>query len=121
MNFVFKLERVISTPSKNLDGVAHCKVLANVIEFMWFLENLGHNISIWTERPNTLDYKLATEEWLHLNQIPYHRLVFDRPKSPIFVDITPSEAQYYKHEAHNQIISDLFNEWKTVVKNTDVL
>ena len=38
MNFVFKLERVISTPSKNLDEVAHCKVLANVVEFMWFLE-----------------------------------------------------------------------------------
>ena len=121
MNFVFKLERVISTPSIDLDGVAHCKVLANVVEFMWFLENSGHNISIWTQRPNTLDYKLATEEWLHLNQIPYHRLVFDRPRSPIFVDVTPSEAQYYKHEAHNQIISDLFNEWKTVVKNTDVL
>ena len=121
MNFVFKLERVISTPSKDLDGVAHAKVLANVVEFMWFLENSGHKISIWTERPNSLDYKLATEEWLQLNQIPYNRLVFDRPKDPVFVDITPSEAQYYKHESDNKIISDLFNEWKEVVKNTDVL
>jgi hypothetical protein len=37
------------------------------------------------------------------------------------VDVTPSEAQYYKHETDNQIVSDLFNEWKKVVKNTDVL
>tara|TARA_R110000824_G_C14901409_1_gene645489 strand:+ start:57 stop:422 length:366 start_codon:yes stop_codon:yes gene_type:complete len=121
MNFVFKLERVISTPAKDINAVAHCKVLANVVEFMWFLENSGHNISIWTERPNTLDYKLATEEWLQLNQIPYNRLVFDRPTNPIFVNETPPEAQYFKHEYNNAIIAELFEEWKKVVKNTDVL
>ena len=121
MNFVFKLERVISSPALDIDAVPHCKVLANVIEFMWFLENAGHNITIWTQRPNTLDFKLATEEWLQLNQVPYNILVFDRPDNPVFVNETPSEAQYYTHETDNKIIADLFNEWKEVVKNTDVL
>ena len=120
MNLIFKMDGVIC---KHEDPMLmkHAQPLINVTEFMQWLTQQGHHITIWCERPNTLEMKMMTEDWLYVNQIPYDRLVFDRPKSPIFVDITPSEAQYYKHEAHNQIISDLFNEWKTVVKNTDVL
>ena len=123
MNFVFKLERVICTPSQDLDSVAYCKPLGNVVEFMWWLQNEGHNITIWSERPNSLDYKLATEEWLKLHQIPYGRLLFDRPTNPIFVDDTPPEAQYFKTrngDNDNDIIAYLFDEWKKVVKNTEI-
>ena len=112
MNFVFKLERVISTPALDIDAVPHCKILANVIEFMWFLENAGHNITIWTQRPNTLDFKLATEEWLQLNQIPFDRLIFDRPIDYINVDETPSHAKFYKHIGDLGIVAEMYEEWK---------
>ena len=120
MNFVFKLERVICTPAQDLNSVAFCKPLGNVVEFMWWLQNEGHGITIWSKRPNSLDYKLATEEWLKLHQIPYNRLLFDRPNNPIYVNDTPPEAQYFKSEGDNDTISYLFDEWKKVVKNTEI-
>ena len=85
---------------------------------MWWLQNEGHKITIWSNRPNSLDYKLATEEWLKLHQIPYNRLLFDRPSNPIFVNDTPPEAQYFKSEGDNETIAYLFDEWKKVVQNT---
>ena len=120
MNFVFKLERVICTPARDLDSVAHCKPLGNVVEFMWWLQNEGHKITIWSKRPNSLDYKLATEEWLGLHQIPYGRLLFDRPDNPIYINDTPPEAQYFRTEGDNETIAYLFEQWKEAVKNTEI-
>ena len=35
---------------------------------------------------------MMTEEWLYINQIPYNRLIFDRPNDPVFVDETPPKC-----------------------------
>tara|TARA_Y100000310_G_C20350626_1_gene654167 strand:- start:288 stop:659 length:372 start_codon:yes stop_codon:yes gene_type:complete len=118
MNLIFKLERVICTPAKEYQFVKNCKPLGNVIEFMNWLSGENHHITIWTERPNSLDFKLATEEWLMLNQIPYDRLLFDRPDNPVFVNDTPPEAQYWRNHGDNEIVATLFDEWKVRVQNT---
>ena len=59
---------------------------------------------------------MMTEEWLYLNQIPYDRLIFDRPKYPVFVDETPPNARYYKAWGDNDVVSQLFEEWIEWIK-----
>ena len=95
MHFVFDLDGVICTPAKGIqfgivEYVKNCKPIANVSEFMHWLKRNNHLIVIWCKRPNDLAVKLATEQWLELNEIPYDRLIFDRPDYPIFVNETPS-------------------------------
>ena len=111
MNFVFKLDGVICNEEDDVLK-KHCKPLVNVTEFMQWLQGNGHHLTIWCERPNTLEMKMITEEWLFINQIPFDRLIFDRPKSPIFVDDTPPNAKYYNAWGDNDIVSQLFEEWK---------
>ena len=41
--------------------------------------------------------KLTTEKWLELNEIPYDRLLFDRPDYPVFINETPSRTHYQEH------------------------
>jgi hypothetical protein len=55
---------------------------------------------------------MATKEWLADNQIPYDRLLFDRPYNPVMVTETPPNAKYYKHDTDLGIVTDLFEEWK---------
>ena len=68
-----------------------------------------------TEKQETitsLEEKVATETWLETEQIPFDRLLFDRPKSPIYVEETPPNAKYHKGVGDNDIIAMLFDEWK---------
>ena len=116
MNLVFKLDGVICNEEDVL-LMKHCRPLINVTEFMQWLTSEGNHITIWCERDNTLEMKLMTEQWLKINQIPYDRLLFDRPKDPIFVSDTPPNAKYYKVFGDNSIIEMLFNEWKEEVYN----
>ena len=110
MNLVFNLDGVICKEEDPL-LMAHASPLVNVTEFMqWVSKN--HHITIWCERENTLEMKMMTEQWLKLNQIPYDRLIFDRPKNPVFVDETPPNARYYRAWGDNQIVDMLFEEWK---------
>ena len=109
MNLVFNLDGVICTPAENY---TQCKPLANVVEFMQWLQTKKHHITIWACRPNTLQSKLATESWLEVEQIPYDRLLFDSPHEPIFVDETPPNSKYYTYYGDNSITSMLFEEWK---------
>ena len=111
MNLVFKLDGVICNEEDDLLK-KHCRPLVNVTEFMQWLQNNNHHITIWCERENTLEMKMMTEQWLELNQIPYDRLIFDRPKNPVFVDETPPNARYYRAWGDNQIVDMLFEEWK---------
>ena len=71
-----------------------------------------HEIIIWANRPNDLAVKLATENWLKLHDIKYHRLLLDKPDNPVFVDETPSHAKFYKHHGDLGIIAGLYEEWK---------
>ena len=121
MNLVFDLDGVICVPPTDLINhqyaiYDHCLPLANVTEFMQWLKKENHHITIWCSRPNDLGAKLATEEWLKMNQIPYDRLIFERPLEPIFVSDTPPNAKYYSDWGDNGIVSMLFDEWKGDIK-----
>ena len=79
---------------------------------MQWLKRNEHEIMIWTKRPNDLAVKFATEQWLDLHQVPYDRLLFDKPNDPVFVNETPSNAKYYGYDDDVQIVAMLFEEWK---------
>lgn len=108
MNLVFGLDGIICTPTIRY---SEAKPLANVTEFMQWLKKRNFHITIWAERPNTLESKLTTESWLKLNQIPYDRLLFDRPSDPVFVDETPPNSKYYRYYGDNSVVATLFEEW----------
>ena len=116
MKLVFSLDNVICTPPKGIqygivDYINNAKPIEDVAEFMsWAYDK--HEIIIWAERPNDLAVKIATEEWLKLHGIKYHRLLLDRPNNPVFVDETPSHAKFYKHIGDLSITSSLYEEWK---------
>ena len=107
MNLVFGLDGVICHRDKPL---------ANVIEFMQWLKIKNHHITIWSTRDNTLESKLKTERWLKMEQIPYDRLLFDKPDQPVFVDDTPPNAKYFRTFGDNDIVSTLFEEWIEDIK-----
>ena len=111
MQIVFNMDGVICKPEDKILWKFSQPIL-NVTEFMQWLKKNGHTITIWCERENTLENKIVTEQWLMLQQIPYDRLLFDRPKNPIFINETPANAKYHKHIDDNDIVAMLFEEWK---------
>lgn len=121
MNFVFNLDGVICTPPKGIqfgivEYVNSSKPIANAIEFIQWLHK-DHKIVIWTNRPNDLSVKLATEQWLKLHQVAYDRLIFDRPDDAIYVNETPSNAKYFSYDEDVKIVGTLFEEWKQEWRN----
>jgi len=112
MNLVFGMDGVICTPCKDYRDVERAKLLTNVREFMGWLKKNEHHITIWCKRPNSLDWVMATKEWLADNRVPYDRLLFDRPYNPIMVSETPPNTKYYKHDTDLAMIADMFEEWK---------
>ena len=120
MHFVFDMDGVICTPAKGIQfGIAeyveNCKPIDNVSQFMNWLKENDHLIVIWCNRPNDLAVKLSTESWLELNEIPYDRLLFDRPDYPIFVNETPCNAQYFNYDNETRTVAMLFEEWKECI------
>ena len=116
MNLVFGMDGVISTPCRVYEDVERSKPITNAKEFMDWLRDKGHHITIWCKRPNSLDWVMATKEWLADNQIPYDRLLFDRPYNPVMVTETPPNSKYYKHDNDLMIVADMFEEWKDYVR-----
>ena len=117
MKFVFDLDGVICTPPKGIqfgviEYIEKSKPIANAIEFMTWLKQKEHDIIIWTNRPNDLAVKFATEQRLDIHQVPYQRLTFDRPDDAIYVNETPCNAQYMDYDDDTRIVSMLFEEWK---------
>jgi hypothetical protein len=112
------LDGVICTPPEGIqfgivEYVKHSKPIANATEFMqWLRKEEGHDIVIWSRRPNDLAVKFATEQWLDLNQVPYDRLIFDRPNDPVYVNETPANAKFYSYDDDVAIVAALFEEWK---------
>ena len=122
MKFVFDLDGVICTPPKGIqfgviEYIENSKPIANAIEFMTWLKQKEHDIVIWTNRPNDLAVKFATEQWLDLHQVPYQRLLFDRPDDAIYVNETPNNARYYAYDDDVKVVAELFEEWKKEWKN----
>ena len=116
MKIVFNLDDVICTPAKGIkfgvtDYIDNCKPIEDTVEFMTWL-NKSHHITIWCERPNDLAVKMQTEQWLRLHQVPYDRLIFDRPSNYINVDETPSHAKFYKALGDLGIIAEMYEERK---------
>ena len=117
MNLVFNLDGVICTPPKGMKvgiytHMESCLPIEDTNEFMQWCHKNGHHITIWAQRPNDLAVKVATEAWLEMNQVPYDRLLFDRPRKAIFVDETPSSCKYYTHSDDLYTVAELFEEWK---------
>ena len=117
MNLVFSLDHVICTPPKGMKvGIYNymdsCLPIEDTNEFMQWCKKNGHHITIWTERPNDLAVKVATEAWLDMNQVPYDRLLFDRPHDYITVDEAPSHAKFYKHIGDMSVVAEMYEEWK---------
>ena len=116
MKLVFDLDNVICTPPKGIKFVVieyinNAKPIEDVAEFMaWCYDR--HEIIIWANRPNDLAVKLATEKWLELHSIKYHRLLLDKPDSHVYVNETPSHAKFYKHLGDLGIVAELYEEWK---------
>ena len=124
MKFVFQLDGVICTPPEGVqfgivEYVQHSKPIANAAEFMHWLRKEGHGITIWSKRPNDLAVKFATEQWLDLHQVPYDRLIFDRPDEAIFVNETPANAKYFAYDDDVAIMAALFEEWKEWTTNKE--
>ena len=94
------------------DYIKNVLPIEDTTEFMQWCKQQGHHITIWCERPNDLAVKVATETWLELNQVPYDRLLFDRPSSYVSVDETPSHAKFYKHIGDLGIVAEMYEEWK---------
>ena len=117
MKLLFNLDDVICTPAKGInfgvvEYVKHCKPIEDTTEFMLWLKKNDHHITIWCERPNDLAVKLATEEWLKLNQVPYDRVLFDRPSNYVSVDEVPAHAKFYKHLGDLGRVAGIYEEWK---------
>lgn len=124
MKFVFQLDGVICTPPEGVqfgivEYVQHCKPIANATEFMQWMRMEGHMITIWSKRPNDLAVKFATEQWLDLHQVPYDRLIFDRPDEAIFVNETPANAKYFAYDDDVAIMAALYEEWKEWTTNKE--
>ena len=125
MNLLFNLDDVICTPPKGMNFgitqyIANSLPIEDTNEFMRWCKEKKHHITIWCERENTLEMKMMTEDWLYVNQIPYDRLLFDRPTNPIFVDDTPPNARYFETWGDNDIVSRMFEEWKKWITETEV-
>jgi len=121
MKFVFNLDGVICTPPKGIqfgiiEYIEKSKPIVNAIEFIQWLHK-DHDIIIWTNRPNDLAVKFATEQWLDFHQVKYNRLLFDRPDDAIYVNETPSNAKYFAYDDDVKIVAELFEEWKKEWKN----
>ncbi len=117
MNLVFELDGVICSPAKGIqfgvvDYIENSLPIVNAVSFMQWLKKENHDITIWTQRPNDLAVKLRTEGWLEDHQVPYSRLLFDRPREPVYVNETPCNAQYMDYDDDTRIVSMLFEEWK---------
>ena len=126
MKFGFELDGVICTPPEGVqfgivEYVQHSKPIPNATEFMQWLRKEEHDIIIWSRRPNDLAVKFATEQWLDLHQVPYDRLIFDRPDAPVYVNETPANAKYFSYDDDVAIVSALFEEWKEWKTKTENL
>ena len=117
MRLVFDLDGVICTPPKGIQygvvtWVDKCLPIEDTNEFMQWCHKKGHHITIWAQRPNDLAVKVATEAWLEMNQVPYDRLLFDRPETFIDIDEAPAHAKFYKHITDMSVVAQMYEEWK---------
>ena len=117
MNLVFNLDGVICTPPKGVQlgiytHMESCLPIEDTNDFMQWCKKNGHHITIWAQRPNDLAVKVATQTWLEMNQVPYDRLLFDRPDDYIDIDEAPSHAKFYKHIDDLGVVAQMYEEWK---------
>ena len=60
-----------------------------------------------------MEAKLKTESWLkdRANSLMIG-LIFDRPRTPVFVDETPANCKYFTHTNDVYVVAGLYEEWK---------
>jgi hypothetical protein len=90
----FEIDGIISSPVKcmtDLEEIAKQEVLAGAREFLKSLKDAGHQITILTHRDSST--ALDTERWMDKNQIPYHHIMYNRPRS-VFLLFAPDCRQF---------------------------
>jgi len=112
MNIVVGMDGVLCTPCDDFMEAHKCKPITNAVEFLNWLVKEGHHITIWCERSNELSWVMATREWCSKYSVLYSRLLFDRPKHPIFMNETPANAELFSYDHDVEAIAHLFKEWK---------
>ena len=98
MQIGFELDNIICTPIKcmtDLEEISKQEVLAGAREFLVTLKEAGHQITILTHRDSST--ALDTERWLDKNKIPYHYVVYNRPRN-VFLLFAPDCRQFVSWE-----------------------
>ena len=98
MQIGFELDNMICTPIKrmtDLEEISKQEVLAGAKEFLIELKNAGHQIVILTHRDAST--ALDTERFLDKNKIPYHHIMYNRPRN-VFLLFAPDCRQFVSWE-----------------------
>ena len=99
MQIGFELDNIICTPIKSmtdLEEISKQQVLEGAKEFLIKLKEAGHQITIMTHRDGST--ALDTERWLDKNKIPYHHIMYNRPRN-VFVLFAPDCRQFISWDA----------------------
>lgn len=87
MIITVEIDNVISTPVSSrmaLDDVPNCTLLPGAKEALDGFKKMGHTVIIFTRRDGSLGP--ATEVWLQKNQIPYQRILCNKPIADLSID-----------------------------------
>ena len=98
MQLGFELDSVVCTPVKSmtdLEAISKAEVLPGAREFLVELKEAGHQIVILTHRDAST--ALDTERFLDKNKIPYHHIMYNRPRS-VFLLFAPDCRQFINWE-----------------------
>ena len=104
--------KIVWREDSNLDKppkVGRGKIMNDDDNFVYLSGEKG---TVIVNKKDIIAVKFATEQWLDLHQVPYHRLLFDKPDNAIFVNETPSNAKYYAYDDDVKVVAELFEEWK---------
>ena len=80
----FEVDNIISTPLEHLtsiDEVRDRKPIQEIIDLIKEIKQAGHHIVIYTKRDASLGPE--TEMWLSKHKVPYDRIMFNRPVTPV--------------------------------------
>lgn len=80
----FEIENIVCTPLErltNIEEVKNCKPIEETINLIREIKQAGHQIILYTKRDSSLGQE--TENWLSRHKVPYDRIMFNRPSTPI--------------------------------------
>ena len=94
MQIGFEIDAILCKPVKgmtNLEEIEKAEVLEGAKDFLVKIKEAGHQIIILTHRDSST--ALSTERWLDKNRIPYHHILYNRPRN-VFLLFAPDCRQF---------------------------